>query len=72
VIVPDLTESYGSSRDPEEKAIPMCTLKSFPHRIEHTLQWARCQFYKSPFWQKWRIHFGPGVYIINLHFGKKI
>uniref|UniRef100_A0A9J8AY67 Ubiquitin-like modifier activating enzyme 7 n=1 Tax=Cyprinus carpio carpio TaxID=630221 RepID=A0A9J8AY67_CYPCA len=27
-----------------QKAIPICTLKNFPHRIEHTLQWARDQF----------------------------
>jgi ubiquitin-activating enzyme E1 len=44
VIIPYLTESYGSSRDPPEKSIPMCTLKNFPYRIEHTLQWARDLF----------------------------
>lgn len=44
VIVPHMTESYGSSRDPPEKSIPICTLKNFPYRIEHTLQWARDYF----------------------------
>lgn len=44
VIIPHLTESYGSSRDPPEKSIPICTLKNFPYRIEHTLQWARDYF----------------------------
>mmetsp|Transcript_11014 Transcript_11014/g.33776 ORF Transcript_11014/g.33776 Transcript_11014/m.33776 type:complete len:1045 (+) Transcript_11014:298-3432(+) len=44
VVVPNLTESYGSSRDPPEKSIPICTLKNFPYMIEHTLQWARDQF----------------------------
>ncbi|KAF6002095.1 E1 ubiquitin-activating protein [Cyanidiococcus yangmingshanensis] len=44
VVIPYLTESYGSSRDPPEKSIPMCTLKNFPYRIEHTLQWARDLF----------------------------
>eukprot|EP00004_Rigifila_ramosa_P010671 TRINITY_DN2261_c0_g1_i2.p2 TRINITY_DN2261_c0_g1~~TRINITY_DN2261_c0_g1_i2.p2 ORF type:complete len:494 (+),score=135.88 TRINITY_DN2261_c0_g1_i2:1767-3248(+) len=44
VIVPHLTESYGSSRDPPEKSIPMCTLKNFPYQIEHTIQWARDWF----------------------------
>lgn len=44
VIVPHLTESYGSSRDPPEKSIPICTLKNFPYQIEHTLQWARDYF----------------------------
>ncbi|KAI5109010.1 ubiquitin-like modifier-activating enzyme 1 [Silurus meridionalis] len=44
VVVPHLTESYGSEPSSEQKAIPLCTLKHFPHRIEHTLQWAREQF----------------------------
>jgi len=42
VIVPYLTESYGSSKDPDEKSgIPICTIKSFPYKPEHTIQWAR-------------------------------
>lgn len=44
VVVPHLTESYGSSHDPPEKSIPICTLKNFPNAIEHTLQWARDEF----------------------------
>jgi ubiquitin-activating enzyme E1 len=44
VVVPGLTESYASSRDPPEKSIPICTLKNFPYQIEHTLQWARDYF----------------------------
>ena len=44
VVVPHLTESYGSSQDPPEKSIPICTLKNFPNAIEHTLQWARDLF----------------------------
>ncbi|KAK4534451.1 hypothetical protein CDCA_CDCA02G0476 [Cyanidium caldarium] len=44
VVVPHLTASYGSTRDPPEKSIPVCTLKNFPYRIEHTLQWARDLF----------------------------
>ena len=36
--MPNLTESYGSSRDPPEKSIPICTLKNFPNAIEHTIQ----------------------------------
>lgn len=43
VVVPHLTESYGPSSG-GQKAIPLCTLKNFPHRIEHTLQWGRDQF----------------------------
>lgn len=44
VILPHLTESYGSSRDPPDTAIPLCTLKNFPHQIEHTIEWARDRF----------------------------
>lgn len=44
VVVPHKTESYGSSHDPPEKSIPICTLKNFPNAIEHTLAWAREQF----------------------------
>jgi len=38
VILPHLTESYASSRDPQDTAIPLCTLKNFPHQIEHTIE----------------------------------
>ncbi|CAN9512024.1 unnamed protein product [Ophioblennius macclurei] len=43
-VVPHLTESYGPAKSSSGNAIPLCTLKNFPHRIEHTLQWARDQF----------------------------
>jgi ubiquitin-activating enzyme E1 len=55
VVLPDITESYGSSQDPPEKEIPICTLKNFPNAIEHTLQWARNEF-EGLFVQ-------PGVYV---------
>ncbi len=41
VILPRLTESYSSSQDPPEQSFPMCTLRSFPNKIEHTIAWAR-------------------------------
>ncbi|SPQ99934.1 Ubiquitin-like 1-activating enzyme E1A [Plasmodiophora brassicae] len=44
IVVPHLTESYGATRDPPEKSIPICTLKNFPSQIEHTIQWARDLF----------------------------
>lgn len=44
VVLPHVTESYGSSQDPPEKETPICTLKNFPNAIEHTLQWARDSF----------------------------
>jgi len=44
IVVPNITESYGSTRDPDEKGVPICTLKNFPNKIEHTIQWARDDF----------------------------
>lgn len=42
VVIPHLTESYGSSTDPEENSgIPICTIKTFPYKPEHTIQWSR-------------------------------
>jgi len=44
VVVPHQSESYGSSADPPEPAIPVCTLKNFPYAISHTIQWGRDLF----------------------------
>lgn len=44
VILPHITESYSSSQDPPERSFPMCTLRSFPNKIEHTIAWAREMF----------------------------
>lgn len=38
VIVPYLTQPFGSSVDLTESAVPLCTLRHFPSTIEHTLQ----------------------------------
>lgn len=43
-VLPHLTESYSSSQDPPEQTFPMCTLRSFPNKIEHTIAWARDLF----------------------------
>ena len=49
VIIPHLTESYASSKDPDDKAgIPICTIKSFPYMPAHTIQWAR-ELFESEF-----------------------
>jgi ubiquitin-activating enzyme E1 len=47
VILPNLTESYSSSQDPPEQSFPMCTLRSFPNKIEHTIAWARERFQEA-------------------------
>ncbi|KAI1003152.1 Ubiquitin-activating enzyme E1 1 [Podosphaera aphanis] len=44
VVIPRVTESYSSSQDPPEQSFPMCTLRSFPNKIEHTIAWARDLF----------------------------
>ncbi|ODQ79323.1 hypothetical protein BABINDRAFT_62720 [Babjeviella inositovora NRRL Y-12698] len=44
VVIPDVTESYSSSQDPPEKSIPLCTLRSFPNKIDHTIAWAKSLF----------------------------
>jgi len=38
IVIPHLSESYGATNDPPEEGIPVCTLKNFPNKIEHTLQ----------------------------------
>lgn len=43
-IIPHLTESYGSSQDPPEQSIPVCTLKLFPYKYEHVVQRSKDQF----------------------------
>lgn len=44
VVIPNKTESYGSTTDKAEEQIPICTLKNFPYEIAHCIQWAREQF----------------------------
>ena len=44
IVVPKLTESYGSQPDQPEKGIPMCTLHNFPSNIDHCCMWGRDQF----------------------------
>ncbi len=44
VVVPCQSESYGSSADPPEPTIAVCTLKNFPYQISHTIQWGRDLF----------------------------
>jgi ubiquitin-activating enzyme E1 len=44
VVIPNLTESYSTTQDPPEKSIPLCTLRSFPNKIDHTIAWAKSLF----------------------------
>ena len=45
VVLPHQTESYSSSQDPPEQSFPMCTLRSFPNNINHTIAWAKDLFH---------------------------
>ncbi|KAH7134240.1 hypothetical protein EDB81DRAFT_94304 [Dactylonectria macrodidyma] len=49
VVLPHLTESYSSSQDPPEKEFPMCTIRSFPNRIEHTIAWSKEYMFERSF-----------------------
>ena len=42
--MPHVTQIYSDSKDPEEKNIPMCTLRNFPNLIEHCIEWGRAKF----------------------------
>jgi ubiquitin-activating enzyme E1 len=44
-VIPFVTETYSASTDQEqEKTFPLCTIKSFPNEIAHTIHWAMDQF----------------------------
>ncbi len=44
-VIPFVTETYSASSDPDqEKSFPICTIKSFPNEISHTIHWAMDQF----------------------------
>ncbi|KAI4291892.1 ubiquitin-activating enzyme E1 [Pancytospora philotis] len=44
VVVPFATESYSATVDTADASIPMCTIKSYPSSIEHTIEWALGEF----------------------------
>jgi ubiquitin-activating enzyme E1 len=44
-VIPFITETYSASADPDQdKTFPLCTIKSFPNEIQHTIHWAMDQF----------------------------
>ncbi|KAH9280853.1 Ubiquitin-like modifier-activating enzyme 6 [Echinococcus granulosus] len=50
VILPGITESYSSQKDPPEEegasdVVPYCTLKSFPAKASDCVEWAREKFF---------------------------
>lgn len=47
-IIPNLTEHYGSTNDPQERSIPLCTIRNFPYLPVHCVEWGLADF-KSTF-----------------------
>jgi ubiquitin-activating enzyme E1 len=44
-VIPFVTETYSASTDMDtDKSFPMCTIKSFPNEIQHTIHWAMDYF----------------------------
>lgn len=44
-VIPFITETYSNSTDPEHDIVyPICTIKSFPNEIQHTIYWALDKF----------------------------
>ncbi|KAG8454317.1 hypothetical protein GDO86_000819 [Hymenochirus boettgeri] len=77
-ILPQLTESYNSYRDPPDEEIPFCTLKSFPATIEHTIQWARDKFeslytHKPSLYNKfWQTHLSAQGVLQSIQCGESL
>jgi len=46
VFLPFLTDHYVKDKDTGEESFPYCTVKHFPNRIVHCIQWAREKFRK--------------------------
>ena len=67
VVVPHVTQSYTDGGAAEEGGgVPMCTLRNFPHLIDHCIEWARAQFedvFVSPAQDAQQFLEGPEDYI---------
>ena len=67
VVVPHVTQSYTDGGAAEEGGgVPMCTLRNFPHLIDHCIEWARAQFedvFVSPAQDAQQFLEGPEAYV---------
>lgn len=41
LIIPKKTSTYSDTIDPVENQVPVCTIKLFPFKIEHCIEWAQ-------------------------------
>ena len=39
IIIPNKTATYSELTDIEDKSIPMCTIRNFPNKFEHCIEW---------------------------------
>lgn len=46
VVLPYVTEAYGSTQDPADSAIAVCTMRSHPTETAHVVAWARDELEK--------------------------
>ena len=46
VILPYETATYSEIKDPVDNSIPMCTVRNFPHKKEHSVEWGLDLFSK--------------------------
>ena len=49
-IIPYKTATYSEFTDPEIEDIPMCTIKTFPNKLEHCVEWG-IELFKKIFTQ---------------------
>ena len=45
-IIPYKTATYSEIKDPVDDSIPMCTIRNFPNKIEHCVEWSLSIFNK--------------------------
>jgi ubiquitin-activating enzyme E1 len=70
VVVPHVTKSYADGGQADEGGgVPMCTLRNFPHLIDHCIEWARAQFteqFVAPFQDAAKFMEDPAAYIKSI------
>lgn len=74
VVIPHKTLSYGSTEDPPEESIPVCTIKQFPHNITHTCEWAK-EYFEETFCNgpiTVRDYINNPIKVHNMHVGDAI
>merc|ERR1712166_733728 len=70
VVVPHMTKSYRDGGQADEGGgVPMCTLRNFPHLIDHCIEWARAKFedlFVSPAQAAQKFLEGPAPFLAKI------